>query len=276
MGENTTGLRTYLSEIGQHRVLSREEEFELFERIRAGSQSARQEVIHCNLRLVVRIAQRFQGKGLLLEDLIQEGNIGLVEVINRFDHKLGFRFSTYAAFWIRQAIQVAIRKQGALIRLPVRKMRQLGRIHEIIQEFYATKGRAPTQGEIAKRLRISADQVDELLQWSRTTLSLDAPLDEDGGDTLKDHVVDQSAVLPAQETMQRELRGKVHEALKQLTEREHSIIQLRFGLKGHKVRSLRKISRHVGLSQEGVRRIEKRALAKLSRPHLRAQLAGLL
>lgn len=275
MNQTVSGIKTYLKEISRHRVLTKDEEFALFERLRGGDESAREEIIACNLRLVVRLAQRFQGKGLSLEDLVQEGNLGLLEVINRFDHQLGFRFSTYAAFWIRQSMQVAVRKQGSLIRLPVRKARLLGRMSEVIQEFQSTEGRAPDPAEMAERLGISERQVGELVKLSKTTLSLDAPLDEEGG-TLRDRVADERTPLPSSCTMEKELTRKINQALSQLSERENSILRLRFGLAGQKSRSLRSISRRVGLSQEGVRRVEQRALAKLGRTHMRNQLAGLI
>ena len=275
MNQSASGIKTYLKEISRHRVLTKEEEYSLFERLRQGDESVRGEIIACNLRLVVRLAQRFQSKGLTLEDLIQEGNLGLLEVINRFDHNLGFRFSTYAAFWIRQSMQVAVRKQGSLIRLPVRKARQLGKMSEVVQEYHSLYGRAPDHAEIAERLQVSERHVRDLVQLSKTALSLDAPLDEEGS-TLRDRVADDRSPLPSESSMEKEMTKKINQALGQLTEREHSILRLRFGLHGQKSRSLRNISRHVGLSQEGVRRVEQRALAKLGRPHMRNQLAGLI
>lgn len=275
MIQTVSGIKTYLKEISRHRVLAKEEEVALFQRLRDGDESAREEIIACNLRLVVRLAQRFQGKGLTLEDLVQEGNLGLLEVINRFDHTLGFRFSTYAAFWIRQSMQVAVRKQGSLIRLPVRKARLLGRMSEVIQEFQSTIGRAPDPSELAERLGVSERQIGDLVKLSKTTLSLDAPLDEEGG-TLGERVADDRSPSPAARTMDREMTRKINQALGQLTERENSILRLRFGLQGQKSRSLRSISRRVGLSQEGVRRVEQRALAKLARNHMRNQLTGLI
>lgn len=275
MERQTTAANTYMSEIRRHRVLTKEEEYDLFERLRNGDDTAREEIICCNLRLVVRLSQRFRNKGLSNEDLIQEGNIGLLEVIERFDHNLGFRFSTYAAFWIRQAIQVAVRRQGSMIRLPVRKARMLGKITEMIHEYQSLAGRMPTPAELSRRLKISAEQLEDLMQISRATLSLDATLDDDGS-PLGDRVPDTNAKLASDQSMQRELTQKVQRALHHLSEREHSILRMRFGLHNHKPRSLRNISRQVGLSQEGVRRVEQRALAKLARPHMRAQLAGLI
>jgi len=275
MNQTSAGIKTYLKEISRNRVLTKDEEYGLFQRLRDGDETARAEIIACNLRLVVRLAQRFQGKGLSLDDLVQEGNLGLMEVINRFDHNLGFRFSTYAAFWIRQSMQVAVRKQGSLIRLPVRKARQLGRMNEVVQEYLSLEGRAPNHGEIAARLKITEKQVNDLILMSKTTLSLDCPLDEEGG-TLRDRVADEKTPLPYDQFVEKEMTQKINQALGQLTDRENSILRLRFGLQGQKSRSLRNISRRVGLSQEGVRRVEQRALAKLGRAHMRTQLTGLI
>jgi len=275
MPYSPAGLKTYLKEISRHQVLSREEESGLFDRLRGGDECARERIVSCNLRLVVRLAKQFLNKGLSLEDLVQEGNMGLIEVVNRFDHTLGFRFSTYAAFWIRQAMQVAVRKQGSLIRLPVRKTRQLGHMNEIVQEYQSLRGRAPTYDELAERMKISRDQVHELAQISKTAISLDAPIDEDGGN-LQERLADAQVAPASRLSMEREMVRKVRQTLSQLSRREHCILGLRFGLHGQSTRSLRGISRRVGLSQEGVRRIEQRALAKLSRSHLRRQLVGLL
>lgn len=275
MNQKAAGFKTYLKDIGQYRVLTKQEEFDLFERLRSGDESVREEIISCNLRLVVRLALRFQGKGLNLEDLIQEGNIGLLEVIDRFNHTLGFRFSTYAAFWIRQAIQVAVRKNGSMIRLPVRKARMLGKISEIIHEGLMLNGHPPCIEEIAARLEVEVHQIEDLMKLSKTTLSLDMPLDEEGM-TLQERIEDEATPSPVEQTMTEEMHRRMDSVLGQLSDREHSILSLRFGLKGNKGKSLRVVSRHVGLSQEGVRRVEQRALRKLSRPHMRQQLAGLI
>lgn len=275
MFQGPDGIKQYLREISDHRVLTKDEEHALFERLRSGDESARQEILCCNLRLVVRLAQQFRGKGLAMEDLIQEGNMGLMDVIKRFDHNLGFRFSTYAAFWIRQSMQVALRKQRSMIRIPVRKMRQLGQINNVIQEYQSICGRQPTTAELARRLKIDEAHVEELMGMSRTAVSIDMPLDEEGS-TLQDHLADETLKPASDQTMQSEMERRIEAALAQLSEREHSVLRLRFGLGGQKPRSLRNVSKRVGLSQEGVRRVEQRALAKLGRQQFRCQLAGLL
>lgn len=275
MEQNENGLRTYLDEIGSNRVLGREEEVELFKRIAQNDEEAREIVIKCNLKFVIRVAQHFRGRGLMLEDLIQEGNIGLLEAISKFDHTLGFRFSTYAAFWIRQAIQIAVRQRGSLIRLPVRKSRMLGFMNEIIQEYWSTQGRPPTENELAERLDITPDKARELVQLGEAVLSLDTPSDSDGV-ALMDLVPDTRTRPVDEEAIQRETREKVHQALKSLTDRESAVIHQRFGFTGGSARSLRNVSSRLGLSQEGVRRIEQRALNKLRRPHVSHAIAGLI
>lgn len=275
MFQGPDGIKNYMREISGNRVLTKDEEHALFERLRAGDESARQEVLCCNLRLVVRLAQQFRGKGLAMEDLIQEGNMGLLEVIERFDQNLGFRFSTYAAFWIRQSMQVALRKQRSMIRIPVRKMRQLGQINNVVQEFQSICGRQPTTAELARRLGTDEAHIEDLMSLARTAVSIDMPLDDDGG-TLQDHLADESLRAASDLTMQTEMERRIDEALAHLSDREHSVLSLRFGLGGHKPRSLRNVSKRVGLSQEGVRRVEQRALAKLGRQQFRCQLAGLL
>ena len=275
MEQSFSGIKTYLHEIGRQAIPTKEEEYDLFERLHQGDESMREQIVTRNLRLVVRLARQFRNKGLPMEDLIQEGNIGLLDVIDRFDHKLGYRFSTYAAFWIRQSIQVAIRKQGSLIRLPVRKARMLGQINDIMQEYQSSHGRAPTTLELAERFDIGEKQVEELFQMAQTKLSLDSPIDEEGT-LLSDRVADFKTPSPTDQTIERETTRKLDHVLGQLSEREHSVLALRFGLKGRRPKSLRTVSRRVGLSQEGVRRVEKRALSKLSRTGMRQQLAGLL
>lgn len=275
MDQANGGLKTYLDEIGRHRVLNREEEVELFKRIRNHDESARDVIIQCNLKFVIRIAQQFKGRGMPLEDLIQEGNIGLLEAISKFDHTLGFRFSTYAAFWIRQAIQVAVRQRGSLIRLPVRKSRQLGFLNEIMQEYWSTKGRAPTEEEVAERLDITTDKARELAQLGEAVLSLDTPMDEDGA-PLMELVADAKAKPVDERALEEERMAKVAAALAHLTERETRVIRDRFGFGSDVSRSLRNVSARLGLSQEGVRRIEQRALNKLRRPHVRAMVSGLI
>ena len=270
-----SSFKTYLDEIGSNRVLSREEEVELFAAMKAGVAEARETIISCNLKFVIKMAQQFRGRGVALEDLVQDGNVGLLEAIGKFDHLLGFRFSTYAAFWIRQAIQVAVRQRGSLIRIPVRKSRRLGFMSEIVQECWSVKGRPPTEGELAERLEITVEKAKELAQMGDAVLSLDALSDGERSSML-DFIPDRESAPVDQRAMERERIEKVAEALKRLSERESNVIRHRFGFKSGRTRSLRKVSARLGLSQEGVRRIEQRALTKLRRPHVRRMISGLV
>lgn len=275
MDYSDQGFRIYLDEIADNRVLTAEEERELFQRIESGDDAARQTVVDCNLKFVIRMARRFMGRGVPLEDLVQEGNLGLLEAIARFDYRLGFRFSTYAAFWIRQAIQVGVRQRGSLVRIPVRKSRQLGFMSEVIQEYLSVRGRQPTAEEIAERLEITPEDAQELVRLGEAVLSLDAG-DENDASPLMEQLEDPKAACPADLSAEHELRDKVRGAMDFLSERENEVLRSRFGFGSGVGRSLRKVSRRMGLSQEGVRRIEQRALSKLRRPYVRQTLSGLI
>ncbi|MBI1784230.1 RNA polymerase sigma factor RpoD/SigA [Candidatus Sumerlaeota bacterium] len=275
MSNETNGLQSYLNEISRNRILLKEEEVEIFKQIEAGDEEARRTIIQCNLKFVIQIAHKFRSRGLPLEDLIQEGNLGLMEAVKKFNYRLGFRFSTYASFWIRQSIQVAIRQRGSLIRLPVRKARLLGFMNEVLQEYWSVKGRPPTEAELALRLKITQKQANELAQLGEAILSLDVPVEE-GGIPLVEILQDQQAPHADERSMEVERRKKVAGILGFLTARENQVIRQRFGFKCGTTSSLRKVSVQMGLSQEGVRRIEQRALAKLRRAHVRQAVVGLL
>lgn len=268
------GVQDYLKRVGSHRILTKEEEVELFQRIEAGDESAREEVVRCNLRLVVKIALQFKGFGLPLADLIQEGNVGLLHVTRKFDWRRGFRFSTYAAFWIRQEIQAALRNNGSMIRLPIRKARLMGRITEAIRHFNNFEGRDPSAHEIAEHLSVSVETIEMLLPLRDVVVSLDAERNVDGG-SLFDVVAD-DAIAPGTRLSEEQTNHAVRNVLRYLSGREREILELRFGLNDGRSLSLRKTSKKVGLSQEGVRRIERRALDKLQRPSIISRLDGLL
>lgn len=276
MQGTATHFRSPLDEIGRHKVLTREQEqalFRIYDETR--DPEARDKIVQCNLRFVIRIAQHFKGRGIPLEDLVQEGAIGLIEAVDKFDRTLGFRFSTYAAFWIRQSIQVAVRQRGSLIRIPVRKSRQLGFLAEIVQEYRSVHGRPPTEEEVAGRLDITPDKARELARLSDTVLSLDAPVDEEGS-PLMDLIPDRDATSVHEHVLEGERSEKIERALDLLTDRESRVIRQRFGFTAHGGRSLRGVSVRLGLSQEGVRRIEQRALTKLRRPHVSRVLSSLI
>lgn len=267
-------LQTYMKNIATHPVLTREEEVDLFQRYEAGEDFARSEIVRCNLRLVVKIALQFRNLGVPMADLIQEGNIGLLNVISRFDWRKGFRFSTYAAFWIRQEIQAALRNGNSLIRLPVRKARLLGRIAEATRSFSRIEGRDPRPEELAQLLHTDVETIELLLPLRESMLSLEMECTPDGG-TLMQTIPDECR-RPEAAMCEAELTEAIREAMHVLTDRERRVMELRYGLGGGRALSLRKTSRLVGLSQEGVRRIERRALDKLRRPGVSAGLHDLL
>lgn len=270
-----TCIQTYLNEICRNPVLTREEESDLFQRLEKGEEGIRERIIQCNLKFVIQISQRFRNRGLPFEDLVQEGNIGLMEAVQKFDWRLGFRFSTYAAFWIRQAIQVAVRQRGSIIRLPVRKSRMLGFMNEVMHEYWCVRGRAPSDVELAERLGTTPEQARELARMGEAVLSLDTPVEE-GGVALMDVIPDVRSRTIEETCLVNERRAKVADAMSSLSERESRVLRARFGLSGGSARSLRKVSARMGLSQEGVRRIEQRALAKLRRSPVRQSMVGLL
>lgn len=271
----TDSLSIYLDEIGSNEILSREEERELFQRLEEGDESARERIVACNLRFVVKIAAQYRGRGLALADLIQEGNIGLLEVIDKFDWRRGFRFSTYAAFWIRQAIQRALVKSGSLVRLPSRKARLLGQINQVIERHRAQHRRDPSVEEIAAAVEMAPEALADLLRWRDSVLSLDTPLDDDGG-RLMEVIADDADDNPLSRALENERRAEVGRVLGRLGSREQTILRLRFGFETGKALSLRKTSARVGLSQEGVRRLERIALGKLRRVAQREELACLM
>jgi RNA polymerase primary sigma factor len=268
-------LRVYLKEVSKHKVLSRGEEIELFERLAGGDESAREEIVEANLRFVVKIALSFAGRGVPIADLVQEGNIGLLEVVNKFDYRKGYRFSTYAAFWIRQAMQLALRKQSNVIRLPIRKGRFLGHLTEAINDFSNRHGRTPTNRELGLILQVDEEKIEQLMQLKDSVLSLDAEPDEDGA-MLVNRLRDETTPSPFEKSASAEARERVARALASLSEKERRVLQLRYGFSGEDDMSLRSTSRIVGMSQEGVRRVERKALAKLRRPASRQIVGGLL
>jgi RNA polymerase primary sigma factor len=265
----------YFDEVQNEVVLTREEEVELFQRLERGDATARDEIVRANLRFVVKIAYEFLNRGLPLADLIQEGNIGLLEVIPKYDWRKGFRFSTYAAFWIRQAIQMALRRQCSLIHLPVRKSRLLGRINEYSQQFRLEHGREPTSQELEERTGVSANEIERLMMLRDGVLSLDAQ-EEENDTSLLDTITPPDAKSPRDFAAEEQMRSKVTRVLDFLGERERRVVRLRFGFDNGKTLSLRRTSKIVGLSQEGVRRIERRALDKLRRTAIRGMVVGLV
>lgn len=270
------GIADYLKVVGNHRILTREEEVALFQKMEAGDTWAREEIVTCNLRFVIKLALQYKGLGLPLADLIQEGNVGLLTVVDKFDWRRGFRFSTYAAFWIRQEIQAALRRRGNLIRLPVRKARLLNKINDTYKTFLQREAREPELDEVASILGVEAEKIEALLPFRDAVLSLEAERTEDGA-CLLDAVADESTVMPGEALDREQTRVAVTKVFRYLNDREREVMRHRFGFRDDaRALSLRKTSVLVGLSQEGVRRIEQRALGKLRRPAIANQLRQLV
>lgn len=269
-------VRTYLSWVSKYPVLTREEEVDLFQRMEKGEAYARERLVECNLRFVVKLALAHRDHGVPLSDLIQEGNVGLLEVLDKFDWRRGFRFSTYAAFWIREAIQRAVRLQGAMIRLPVRKARLLGKMAEAVRSLRLQGIVDPTATQIAEVVDRPAEDIEEMMQLRESVLSLDQENNDEEAHSLLDSIPAPDVKSPTENLERVEMRTHVGGALTLLSQRERQVVKLRFGFHTGRSLSLRKTSRLVGLSQEGVRRVERRAITKLQRPAIRTRVAGLL
>lgn len=268
-------VKMYLAEAGHHRILTREEEVALFQRMEAGDDSAREELVTCNLRFVVKVAARYRGCGLPLADLIQEGNIGLLQVVDKFDWRRGFRFSTYAAYYIRQEIQSALHRSGSMIRLPIRKSRLLVRVVDFMQDHVEKSGQEPDAATIAEGLGVEVEKVEAVLECRHSVTSLDAEYGDES-QRLEETLADESAASPRERITAEQSAAAVHHALDFLSERERDVLSARYGLGAAHAEplSLRQASTIVGLSQEGVRRVEMRAFGKLRRPALMAHLRG--
>jgi RNA polymerase primary sigma factor len=259
-------LRLYLREISRTPLLTAAREAELAERAEQGDSDARNQLIMANLRLVVSIARKYVGQGLSLEDLIGEGNIGLIRAVTKFDYKKGFRFSTYATWWIKQAITRAILEGTRVVRLPVYIMEEVMRVKRIMRQLYQEMGREPSPESIGERLGMSPERVNELLIWAEKVFSLDAPLSEEEENTLGDIIEDARERGPMEITNQQLLREEIRKVLGQLTTRERQVIELRFGLIDDHDHTLEEVGRKLKVTRERVRQIEERAIRKLRHP----------
>jgi RNA polymerase primary sigma factor len=258
-------LGAYLREIGRGRLLTKEQEIELAKQIEAGSDAARRHMTEANLRLVVSIAKKYQGRGMPLLDLIQEGNVGLMRAVAKFDHRRGFKFSTYATWWIRQAVLRAIGDQARTIRLPIHIGDQTNKLVRISDRLRDSLGRQPTDEEIAEELGLTTVEVEGLRQTARDAVSLETPIGEDGDTELGHLIEDSNAESPASAALEADLRDHVDEVLSTLQPRERRVIQLRFGLGDGHQRALDEVARRLGTSRETVRQLERHALDKLRR-----------
>jgi RNA polymerase primary sigma factor len=259
-------LRLYLREIAQIPLLSASEELALAQRVERGARDARNHLIEANLRLVVNIAKRYVGQGLPLEDLVGEGNIGLIRAVVKFDPNKGFRFSTYATWWIKQAITRSILEGTRTVRLPVYIMEEVMRVKRMTRMLYQELGREPTLAEIGERLGVTAERVAELHIWAEKVFSLDAPLTDEEENSLADVIEDKSSEGPSESADREMLREEVRRALNGLTLRERQVIELRFGLIDDHDCTLEEVGRRLNVTRERVRQIEERAIRKLRHP----------
>ena len=258
-------LRLYLREIAEAPLLTPEEEVELAKRIKAGDMEALQRFVRANLRLVVSIAKRYVGRGLSLLDLIQEGNIGLMRAVEKFDWRRGYRFSTYATWWIRQAITRAIADQGRTIRLPVHMTDSITRYHRVVTQLAQELGRQPRPEEIAEALSVQPEKIAQIVRAAQRTVSLDRPLSEEDETSLGDLIADEVSETPYEAASESMLKRDVAAALDTLTPREKLVLQLRFGLGHTHQHTLAEVGEQLQISRERVRQIENEALQKLRR-----------
>ena len=270
-------VRMYLKEIGRVPLLSADEEVNLALRIQQGDQEAKQELAEANLRLVVSIAKRYVGRGMLFLDLIQEGNMGLMKAVEKFDHTKGFKFSTYATWWIRQAITRAIADQARTIRIPVHMVETINKLVRIQRQLLQDLGREPTPEEIGAEMDLPTEKVREILKIAQEPVSLETPIGEEDDSHLGDFIEDDNATSPAEHTAYALLKEQLDEVLEQLTDREENVLRLRFGLdKNGEIRTLEQVGQVFGVTRERIRQIEAKALRKLRHPSRSKQLKDFL
>lgn len=259
-------VRMYLKEIGKVPLLSSEEEIELAKRIELGDEEAKKKLAEANLRLVVSIAKRYLGRGMQFLDLIQEGNLGLIKAVEKFEYKKGYKFSTYATWWIRQAITRAIADQARTIRIPVHMVETINRLIRVQRQLVQTLGREPSPEEIAKEMDIPVERVREVMKISMDPVSLETPIGEEDDSHLGDFIQDEHVTVPADAATYTLLREQLMEVLDTLTEREQKVLRLRFGLDDGRPRTLEEVGRDFNVTRERIRQIEAKALRKLRHP----------
>ena len=259
-------VRMYLKEIGTYPLLNAEEELELAERKDAGDKEAFNRLVECNLRLVVNLAKKFTNRGLSFLDLIQEGNLGLMKGVDKFDYRRGFKLSTYATWWIRQAVSRALADQARTIRLPVHMVESISRLNKVQRMLTTELGYEPTPAQLAEKLGIEESKVIEMLRVSSEPTSLEAPKGEDGESTVADTVKDTASATPEQNVEQMMLREQLYEILGDLKEREREVIILRFGLEDGRPRTLEEVGAVFHVTRERIRQIEAKALKKMKNP----------
>lgn len=259
-------VRMYLKEIGKVPLLSAEREIELAQRMEDGDEDANKELAEANLRLVVSIAKRYVGRGMLFLDLIQEGNLGLIKAVEKFDYHKGYKFSTYATWWIRQAITRAIADQARTIRIPVHMVETINKLIRVSRQLLQELGREPTPEEIAKELDMPVDRVREILKISQEPVSLETPIGEEEDSHLGDFIQDDNVPVPAEAAAQTLLKEQLDEVLDTLTDREQKVLRLRFGMNDGRARTLEEVGKEFDVTRERIRQIEAKALRKLRHP----------
>ena len=259
-------VRMYLKEIGKVPLLSAEEEIELAKRMEEGDEAAKKRLAAANLRLVVSIAKRYVGRGMLFLDLIQEGNLGLIKAVEKFDYRKGYKFSTYATWWIRQAITRAIADQARTIRIPVHMVETINKLIRVSRQLLQELGREPQPEEIAEKMDMSVDRVREILKISQEPVSLETPIGEEEDSHLGDFIQDDNVPVPADAAAFTLLKEQLVEVLNTLTDREQKVLRLRFGLDDGRARTLEEVGKEFNVTRERIRQIEAKALRKLRHP----------
>ncbi|EPY08850.1 RNA polymerase sigma factor RpoD [Paenibacillus sp. E194] len=269
-------VRMYLKEIGRVPLLSAEEEIELAKRIEQEDEEAKKRLTEANLRLVVSIAKRYVGRGMLFLDLIQEGNMGLIKAVEKFDYSKGYKFSTYATWWIRQAITRAIADQARTIRIPVHMVETINKLVRVSRQLLQELGREPTPEEIAAEMELSVEKVREIMKIAQEPVSLETPIGEEDDSHLGDFIEDQEALAPADAAAYELLKEQLEDVLDTLTEREENVLRLRFGLDDGRTRTLEEVGKVFGVTRERIRQIEAKALRKLRHPSRSKRLKDFL
>lgn len=259
-------VRMYLKEIGKVPLLSADEEIELAKRMELGDEDAKKRLCEANLRLVVSIAKRYVGRGMLFLDLIQEGNLGLIKAVDKFDYRKGYKFSTYATWWIRQAITRSIADQARTIRIPVHMVETINKLIRVSRQLLQTYGREPTPEEIAAEMNISVEKVREIQKIAQEPVSLETPIGEEEDSHLGDFIPDDDVPAPAEAAAFSMLKEQLIEVLDTLTEREQKVLKLRFGLEDGRARTLEEVGKEFDVTRERIRQIEAKALRKLRHP----------